>query len=43
MFVCGTEDEILSSVARHAAAAHGMTSVPSAVVDQVRSRIVLVS
>jgi predicted small metal-binding protein len=36
VFVCGTEDEILSTVARHAAEAHGMTSVPSSLVDQVR-------
>ena len=36
----GTENEILSQVSAHAAEAHGMSSVPSAVVDQVRARMV---
>jgi predicted small metal-binding protein len=43
MFVCGTDDEILSAVARHAAVAHGMAKVPGAVLDQVRAHISLVS
>jgi predicted small metal-binding protein len=42
-FVCGTDDEILTAVGRHAATAHGMTSIPSSLVEQVRSRIVSVS
>jgi predicted small metal-binding protein len=41
-FVDGTEDEILSAVTRHAADAHGMSSLPSAVIRQVRSHIVTV-
>ena len=36
----GTEDEILSAVADHAQRDHGMASVPSSVVDQVRSCMV---
>ncbi|MDP9399262.1 MAG: DUF1059 domain-containing protein [Actinomycetota bacterium] len=38
-FVYATEQEILGAVAAHARSAHGMTNVPSALVDQVRSRI----
>lgn len=40
-FVCSTEDDILSAVALHAARVHGMTSIPSDVVDQIRSHILL--
>ena len=36
----GTEDQILSQVAVHAAADHGMDSIPDEVVAQVRGRMV---
>ena len=35
-----TEDEILTSVAAHACAVHGLTEVPAELVTDVRSRIV---
>jgi predicted small metal-binding protein len=38
-FVCDTEDEILVQVAQHAAAVHGITEVPEALVVEVRERI----
>jgi predicted small metal-binding protein len=41
-FVHGTDDELLSAVARHAADAHGMSSLTGAVVRQVRAHIVTV-
>jgi predicted small metal-binding protein len=42
-FVCGTDDEILSAVAHHAATAHGMSTMPASVADAVRSHISLIS
>lgn len=42
-FVCSTDDAIVAEVARHAATAHGMASLPAQVVAQVRSHIALVS
>ncbi len=39
-FVCDTEDEILSSVATHAAHSHGLTAVPVELVSAVRAAIV---
>jgi predicted small metal-binding protein len=39
-FELRTDDEILWAVTRHAADVHGMSTVPAAVLDQVRSRIV---
>lgn len=41
-FVCTTDDDVLAEVARHAAEDHGLTAVPDEMVEQVRSRIVLV-
>ena len=41
-FVCKSDDEILVQVASHAADRHGMSEVPAAVVDSVRSHIVSV-
>ena len=41
-FVCSDDDEVLAEVARHAARDHGLTEVPAELVEQVRSRIVLV-
>ena len=35
----GTEDEILSAVASHATADHGMTVIPASLVEQVRARM----
>jgi predicted small metal-binding protein len=35
-----TEDEILASVAEHAAADHGMSTVPDEVVAAVRAKII---
>lgn len=40
VFTGSTEDEILASVAVHAAEAHGLTTVPPEIVTQVRSHIV---
>ena len=40
LFFSPTDDEILADVAVHAAAVHGMSSVPDEVVAQVRSLIV---
>jgi len=42
-FVCDTEDDVLSAVARHAQDDHGMTEVPAELVEQVRGRIVSVA
>lgn len=39
-WVCSTEDEVLFEVARHAAAAHGLSDVPPEVVSAVRAAIV---
>ncbi len=39
-FAADSDDEILAAVARHAAADHGVASVPEAMVAQVRLRIV---
>jgi predicted small metal-binding protein len=41
-WVCPTDDEILTAVARHAALDHGMAEVPAEVVAQVRSKITTV-
>jgi predicted small metal-binding protein len=41
-WVCGSDDEILVAVAHHAAEVHGLTSVPSSLVDAVRGAIVSV-
>jgi predicted small metal-binding protein len=38
-FTGSTEDEILTQVAAHARADHGMTDVPDEVVAQVRAHI----
>jgi len=38
-FEAATEDEILSQVAEHARVDHGMTTIPSDVLAQVRSNI----
>lgn len=35
----GTEDEILAAVAGHAAADHGLTVLPTGLVEQVRASI----
>ena len=37
----GTEDEILTAVASHATADHGMTSIPVSLVEHVRERMTL--
>ncbi|CAN5507425.1 hypothetical protein BH18ACT1_BH18ACT1_03690 [soil metagenome] len=34
-----TEDELMTDIAQHAAAEHGMQDIPPAVVDQVRAGI----
>ncbi|MCW2527845.1 MAG: hypothetical protein JWM76_2705 [Pseudonocardiales bacterium] len=39
----GTEEDILTQVALHARADHGMAEVPSELVTQVRSAMTLVS
>jgi predicted small metal-binding protein len=41
-WVCDTDDDILAAVAQHAAAEHGLTSVPAGLVDAVRGAIVTV-
>jgi predicted small metal-binding protein len=41
-FLCSDDDELLAQVGRHAVRDHGMTEVPAELVEQVRSRIVLV-
>jgi predicted small metal-binding protein len=41
-WLCSTEDELLAEVALHARQAHGMAEVPDAVLDQVRSKILVV-
>ena len=38
-FVYATDSEILSAVAEHAAADHGLTSVPAELVEQVVAHI----
>jgi predicted small metal-binding protein len=38
-WVCRTEDELLVHVAAHAREEHGLTEIPVALVDEVRSRI----
>ena len=35
----GTVDEVMEAVASHAAQAHGMTPLPDAVIEQVRTGI----
>jgi predicted small metal-binding protein len=42
-WVCSTEDEILVSVASHAAAAHGLTELSPELVHSVRRSIASVS
>lgn len=39
-WVCSTEDEILSRVARHATEDHGLVEVPAELVSAVRANIV---
>ncbi len=41
-FLAPTEQDILSAVAEHAGADHGLIEVPPSLVEQVRSRIVAV-
>ena len=41
--MCDSDDEVLAQGRRHAEVAHGMTTVPADVVDEVRSRIVEVA
>jgi predicted small metal-binding protein len=41
-FVCSSDDDVLVEVARHAADAHGLVSVPDSVVSAVRAHIVTV-
>jgi predicted small metal-binding protein len=41
-FVCSSDDDVLAQVARHAADAHGLVSVPESVVSAVRAHIVSV-
>jgi predicted small metal-binding protein len=41
-WLCSTEDELLASVALHARQEHGMVDIPEAVLDQVRSKILVV-
>ena len=41
-FVCSDEEQLLAGVASHAAAIHGMTTVPDHIVDEVRRRIVTI-
>jgi predicted small metal-binding protein len=41
-WVCSTEDEILSRVAAHATADHGLTEIPPELVSAVRAHIVSV-
>ncbi|MEG9249990.1 DUF1059 domain-containing protein [Arthrobacter sp. Soc17.1.1.1] len=41
-WVCRSDDEVLSNVATHAAAAHGLGALPDDVVAKVRSSIVSV-
>jgi predicted small metal-binding protein len=38
-WVCGTENELLTAVADHARADHGMVEIPDELVEQVRARI----
>jgi predicted small metal-binding protein len=40
-FLSESDEELLAEVARHADHDHGMSEVPAAMVEQVRSRIVL--
>ena len=42
-FSAADESGILAQVAAHAAADHGLTDVPPALVDQVRARITTVA
>ncbi|WP_420451729.1 DUF1059 domain-containing protein [Ilumatobacter sp.] len=39
VFTCSSDDEILQSVAAHAAAVHGISEVPRSLVDQVIGNI----
>lgn len=42
VFTGETDNDVLSAVAAHAHADHGMASVPDSLVEQVRSHIVTV-
>ncbi len=42
-WVCSTEDEILISVAAHAASTHGLVELPAELVQSVHKAIVPVS
>lgn len=41
-WVCDTDDDVLAAVAAHAAADHGILTVPTELVDEVRRHIVSV-
>jgi predicted small metal-binding protein len=41
-WLCSTEDELLAGVALHARQEHGMVDIPEDVLDQVRSKILVV-
>ena len=38
-FVCPTDDDILTAVAHHAATDHGLTSIPTELIEAVRAAI----
>ncbi|MEO5899329.1 MAG: DUF1059 domain-containing protein [Ilumatobacteraceae bacterium] len=38
-WLCTSEDELLAAVAAHARDDHGLTELPTALLEQVRSRI----
>ena len=42
-WLLSTDDEILAAVAEHAAAEHGLTTIPADLVQVVRSRITVAS
>ena len=42
-WVCSTDDEILVQVGAHAAAAHGLTTIPDELIQSVRGNIQPVS
>ena len=42
-WLCSSEDELMAAVALHAHQEHGMTEIPAEVVEQVRSKILVVA
>jgi predicted small metal-binding protein len=42
-WLCSSEDELLAEVAAHARQDHGITEVPAELVDQIRSKILIVA